>query len=239
MAIARLGTAELFQSTTQDTTHSATIPSGCDCIVIAITGYLDTNTTTLVDVLSFDGAGIDLNQVGYARYLDSYNAVQVDVYVMTATSGAWPGTGSKTLTVQAPSARQEGYNVGLAYYSGVNQSTPTGSTDAHNAPDDGTSFTSALTGMASGDLGMVAAYDYGAPPTVSGNSQTTILTPSGALANAGFALAEKADESAMVASAPSLIALAWALKVAGGAAATSNTIITSHQRVARNMYPRS
>src|SRR5690606_41881131 len=100
----------------------------------------------------------------------------------------------------------EGHQRSLIYYSGVDQSSPIVDTDTHTGSDDGTSFTSSLTGVTADDMGVVVAYNFSSSPTVSGGSQTTVLTP-GVFNNAGIGIAEEQGEDEMVASAADLVAV--------------------------------
>ena len=217
--VTRVGQETLFQSTSQDSTHAITVPA-CDCIVVCITGAQG-GSGALVDAINFDNSGTDLTQIASEVYGGGFNVTQVDTYRIVASSGSWPGAGSKTLYVNAPASRVEGYNVSVLYYENVDQTTPTGDTDTHVGDDDGASFTSALTGVGAEDMGIVVAYRYSGNPVVNGNSQTQIhLSNSN---NAGIGVAEKLGEDAMVAtSASDLVAVAFVLKAAASAGASAS-----------------
>jgi hypothetical protein len=145
--------------------------------------------------LNFDGAGMDFTSV--VTNADTGVPYDVFAYIMTTDSVDWPGTGAKTLNWSFSGEPTEGGTVYIFCLKGLDVSNPVGNTDTQK---EGSSFTSSLAGVSSGDLSFVViAESQGQSITVSGNGQTVLAT--GSAENAvDWGIAYEDGESAMVAS---------------------------------------
>jgi len=108
---------------TAEVSVSATPPVGCDCIVIFYGGFSDNQAS-----------GIDIDGTVHSTpdVEDAFGGNQVSsIFVVTPNDAAWPGTGSSvtfTSVSNAPFADQR--RMGVAFFSGVDQTTPVGNTNS-------------------------------------------------------------------------------------------------------------
>ena len=145
---------------------SITIPSDADVILISWAGFTD--GAAPFSVLSLDGAGLDFGAPVATASWTGYG-ITTAAYVMD--SDDFPGTGSQTLTYTYASATTEGAQFRITYLTNVDTTTPVGDTDSSAEV---TTWTSALTGVAAEDMGVIACYGYVNTPDVnpSGAGQT-------------------------------------------------------------------
>jgi hypothetical protein len=177
-----------------DGNMSVTIPSDATAVVVVSWMWRSVHAGDFTTI-NFDAGGKDFTQI----VTNSTTAVPYDVwaYIMTTDSGDWPGVGSKTLYWTFSGDPTEGGTVFAFYLKGLNVTSPMVDTDTQKT---GSSFTSSLSGVSSGDLSFVViAEEQGQSITVSGNGQTVLDT--GAAENkVDWGIAYEDGEDAVIAS---------------------------------------
>jgi hypothetical protein len=209
VSVALEGQALLQHSSNAGTSFGLTIPGPTDAIVALLTGY--TSDNALAAQLNFTGAaGISLDRIAFAIY--GGFETQVDTYIITPDSADWPGTGSQTLFFQ--DVIDEGINIFMGYYSGVDPLNPIIASQSFTGGT-GTTFTSSLGGVGGDDMGVMCAYTFSASPDVTEPGQTTLVQTN--FNAAGIGVAEALGSGALTASAADLVAVAFALRAAAAA----------------------
>ncbi len=207
---------------------SITIPGDATMVLVFLSQYIGNSVTTgPAEDLNFTGLtdGLDFSLIIAQRYDASYPSLCISAYRIDSSSPDWPGTGAKTLYYDAVgTSYSEGTNICVAYVKGVDSASPVVHTDSEEANAGTGNFTSSLTGISSGDLSFVAAYDYDtsappdAAPTGSGQTAIAALDGGGGIGGSALAVGYEAGESAIRVDSGSAYqaAIAFALKEAGG-----------------------
>ncbi|MEZ4591819.1 MAG: hypothetical protein R3D55_11865 [Chloroflexota bacterium] len=158
-----------------NSSETITIPADCDAVMV-ISGSWNNSNSNDFGSLNFDnGSSVDfsliVNRDGVG---DEYN---VWSYIMTAGSVDWPGIGSNTLYWTFDQTPNEGGSVIVVFLKNVNASSPVVDTDGGSS----TSFTSSLSGVASGDMtfGFILNFNVDGADTEAGTGQVELVSDSG------------------------------------------------------------
>jgi len=212
--------SEAIEQATTDGSISLTIPATCDYITVCATGFnssVSSEPFAFFDQMDFDDtpSAMVLTEIDNQRFNSANPDATVNTYGITATDGNWPGTGSQTFYYDIVPTANEGLQILVSYWKDVDQTTPIIDTDAS---DRVSAFTSSLTGMGAGDMGVICAYRYGTAPDMNpGSVGQTVILEQAAFNDACFGFAYELAESALEASGSNLVPVAFGIAAATGA----------------------
>jgi hypothetical protein len=224
MAVEYISSESVEQTAANDDSFSVTVPALCTYILVNVSGYYGSGTDPVFDQLNFDnGNDLDFTHIVTGCYEDTPPTyAQMSAFGMTATDGDWPGTGSKTLYFRVDGGTNpgEGLQIHVSYWKGVDQSSPV--VDSEWRAHSSSYYTSSLTGVSTGDMGVIASYAYNGTIDVDlpGKGQTAIAE-SAVYRSAGFSIGYEAEEDALDAeSSVNFVPIAYALKAAAAGGTT-------------------
>lgn len=214
-----------------NTTHgngsqAVTIPADCTAVVVFSWGWRN-NTALDFTALNWDGGGLDFTLIDTNK--SSSDPYDVWAYIMTANSGSWPGTGSKTLHWTFNAAPTEGGTVVIVFLKNVNGASPVVDSDYQK----GGAFTSSMAGVGVHDLSFVAAANYVGNGVDAELGSQTRLTDGSNDNSVDWEIGYELGESAMQADALfddtyiGYVAFAIAAGTAGGGGSTINLAATA------------
>lgn len=210
---------------------AVTVPSAADCLVVVATGYrIETSEEPFFTKLNWDdGSGVDFDEILTQRKRVDKLGPCVGLYVMTPESANWPGSGASTLYFEAPSDPDEGINIGVMYFAGVDPTVPINTSESS---DQVTNWTSSLTGVHSGDLTVGVAFgELGAipDPIPTGYGQSYIWEAS--YNSAGIGIGYKAEESAFRLEGTNIVPAAFVLSKVIHNVTTSGGVIVNGDEI--------
>ncbi len=212
MAVTRTGSVIQIQNSSQSGSQSVTVPSDAQACVVIVTFYgnfnwIANNPVTL--------AGSNLTTVQKTDEQIDNGHVWIGYKVS-------PATGSQTLAWNWGATPQEGANICVVFYTGVDTSNPIVSSGQQ------LSANTDLTGLtaSAGDMMVGGVYSYDSSPTVTDNSQTQLAVMGRYnLCYGGFA--EKDGGTGFYFSSGNYnTVVALVLKAAAGGGATYNESVT-------------
>jgi len=219
MAVEITGTPAVFSSGSTSAQQSYTIESDATAVIVIGNGVWSDSSSHDFDILNWDAhaTNVDFTQIAIAA--DAGNTGDIFAYIMTDTSGDWPGTGSQTLDWGINNPATDGQTYVIMSVKGLDTTTPIRDTDT--SINTTQTWTASLSGVLSGDLTVIARCEYNPGvdsfthgsgqvelhDTLTNNEVSTVSTEAGeaspaVTANAdsnfdagiAFALAEAADD---------------------------------------------
>jgi hypothetical protein len=173
---------------------SITIPSDATAAIFGVSGYRTDSKTDLLYRLNWDNhtsnEDFDLIRRSYWATTDTSLAF----YIMPSGSSDWPGTGSgKTLYYGFSDDGQYGYSLRVFFVSGSVTTSPIIASDGRTA---GGNWTSGNISTGSGDMAIVAAFEYDnqPDPVPSGSGQTSLFQAA-VYNSAGFSVGYEIGET--------------------------------------------
>jgi hypothetical protein len=212
-AVARTGSPTVLQNNAT-TSLSITIPSNASAIVVFATAYLDASAgVPILSALNFGSSGNTFTSIAQQTWYNGGNYPCAQAWILTSSDGNWPGSGTHTLTVNTGSPTEDGVNIVVQAYTGVNTISPIIDTDSRAGYDMSTAWTSSLTGVSEDDMGIIFVYRSAeVVSSISGNGQTQWLASS-LYRDSSIGIAEKMGEAALYMSGASdQVVIAFALE---------------------------
>lgn len=148
--------------------QAVTIPADAEAVIVMSWGWRNAHALDFT-ALNWDNSGLDFSLIVTNKSTTDPNDIWA--YIMTSASGAWPGTGAKTLYWTFSGAPTEGGTVYIFFVKGLNTANPVRSTASDK---DQYTWSTTLADVATGDLCLVAMSNYNtnidADPVGSGQS---------------------------------------------------------------------
>lgn len=221
MAVSYEATHSHNGSDVEDTSFSVTIPASANCVVVYAIGGVGSidSSAKVLDELCWDGGStMDFTHVATCYY--ATNNPVISCWYMTSADGNWPGTGSKTLYYRTYNNNtiNEGIHVIVLNFSGVDTADPLVDTDDTGSDLISIDWTSTMTGVGAGDMGVIGIYEYQVAGDGNDNAQTEVAN--GVYNGSGYSAAYKLAEDGMFSNVQSsymgAVALALNASAAGG-----------------------
>lgn len=205
--------AAVVHTDNADATIDYTVPADAEAVVVVLAGYNGQSGADLLTALNADGAGMDFATIVQGQYAAGLNVAAA--YYLGDWQAGWPGTGACELTwARGGSGFSRGYAFVVFSVKGVDEGAPIVDSEWRTG---GAAYTSALSGVATGDLAFAAGYRYNGTFDVdpAGYGQTAIHEAAGVFNLCGYGVAAELGEGELFLDTPSnLVPIAWAFRAA-------------------------